>query len=378
MDCREVHCLFSVQFSLRLIIPDSASHNKNPSGVLDSYASVATIKASSSESVSSLIQLSFSQRVVKRKGADMRKLGMVLVILLALSFACGLSWSFGNSQGLYSDRDLVSFDHGMLPETGVETFPPPALLVARTENRERQDLLDSDEPEEQEAEPDASWTIGEIQLTTESKPNPPLKVRSAGPSSLNSYNFVGKVGGVSFEQVANPDTEIEAKAITLSYDQAASDGTRFVVKVGATTLRPKIADWLLIPIVHFADSDFTAATSLFGDGPDSKNSYYIQYHPAFQDTLLGLRLFQADILLMNTRQNRSLPKRNGHVVLGHGEVLPTNNNENDVLIALSQIMGQQQFTSWVLTDTDSPSSFFVQDGEFQVRTFPYYYFWLAE
>lgn len=38
-------------------------------------------------------------------------------------------------------------------------------------------------------------------------------------------------------------------------------------------------------------------------------------------------------------------------------------------------MGQQQFTSWVLTDADAPSLFFIQDGEFQIRTVPFYYFW---
>jgi len=305
----------------------------------------------------------------------MRRFGMVLVFLLAPNFAWGLSGSFPGNQWLYSDMDPGTFNHGMLVTTGAESVSSPSILIARAENREQQNPPDSDEPEEDEEDPGGGWTIGEIQLTTQSKANPPLKVRSAGQSSLNSYNFVGKVGGVSFEQVANPSTEVAAKAIALSYDREASDGTRLVVKIGATTVLPKIADWLLIPIARFADSEFTAATSLFGDGPDSENFYYIQYHPAFQDTLLGLRLFQADILLMNARQNRSLPKRNGKVVLGYGENLPTQHNDINDVMALSQIMAQQQFTSWVLTDTDSLSSFFVQDGEFRVRPVPYYYFW---
>ncbi|MCZ6801781.1 MAG: hypothetical protein O7F12_14970 [Nitrospirae bacterium] len=305
----------------------------------------------------------------------MRKLGMVLILLLAPNFSWGLSWSLPDNQGLYSGTTLVAFNHGMLVTTRAEHVSSPSILVARAESQTRQNSSDSDEPDEDECESEGPWAIGEIQLITQSKANPPLEVRSAGPSSLNSYNFVGKVGGVSFEQVAIPDTELAAKPLVLSYDPAAPDGSRLVVQVGTTTVRSKIADWLLIPIAHFADSDFTAATSLFGDGPDSKNFYYIQYHPAFQNTLLGLRLFQADILLMNARQNRFLPKRNGKVVLGKGENLPIQNNYIDDVMALSQIMAKQQFTSWVLTDTDAPSSFFIQDGEFQVRTVPYYYFW---
>lgn len=231
----------------------------------------------------------------------MRKLGLVLVLLLVPNFAWGLSWSLPDNQHVYSGTTLVPFNHGMLVTTRAEHVSAPSILVARVESQTRQNPSDSDEPDEDEGESEGSWTIGEIELTTQSKANPPLKVRSAGSSSLNSYNFVGKVGGVSFEQVANPDTEIADKAIQLLYDQNASDGTRLVVEIGATTVHPKIADWLLIPIAHFSNSDYTAATSLFGDGPDNKNFYYIQYHPAFQDTLLGLRLFQADILLMNTR-----------------------------------------------------------------------------
>ena len=197
----------------------------------------------------------------------MRKLGMVLVLLLVPSFTWGHDLSFSDNQEVNSGATFVPFHYGMLVTTGAESVSFPSILVARVENQARQNPPDSDEHEEDEEDSEGSWTIGEIQLTTQSKANSPLKVRSAGSSSLNSYNFVGKVGWVSFEQVANPDTAIAANAIQLSYDQAAQDGSRLVVKIGATTLRPKIADWLLIPIAHFANSDFTAATSLFGDGP---------------------------------------------------------------------------------------------------------------
>lgn len=303
----------------------------------------------------------------------MAKLWMMLVILWAPTLA---SWSFGEPF-----RDNQALDVGATaeivdPEIQVDAedlkqiSPPPG-----TENLTPKRSTEAEEPEEAEAEPEGSWTIGEIQLITLPKPNPPLKVRSAGQSSLQSYNFVGKVGGISFEQVAVPDTNIATEPIHLSYDHEAPDGTRLVMKLGSTTVRAPIADWLLIPIARFADSQFTAATSLFGEGPDTEHYYYFQYHPAFQNTLLGLRLLQADIFLMHPSHFRSLPKRNGHVVLGHGEHEPSPRNDINPLIALNRIMGRQSFTSYILTDTDSPSRFFLQDETLQIQSLPHYYFW---
>ncbi|MDH5564733.1 MAG: hypothetical protein OEY91_14065 [Nitrospirota bacterium] len=303
----------------------------------------------------------------------MRKLILVLVFLLAPSFTWGLSGAFRANQGLYFDTAPGTLDHGMLVETEVENNSSSSSLDTRAENPERQNSADSDEPEEEE--PEGSWTIGGVQFTTQSKPNPPLKVRSAGPSSLSSYNFVGKVGGVSFEQVATPAPDIAEKSLQLLYDSTSQDGSRLVITIGSDTFRPPIADWMLLPIAHFADSEFTAAISLFGDGPDTTHFYHIQYHPAFQNTLLGLRLLQADILLMDVARHKELPKRNGHVVLGFGEHGPTQNSHRDALIQTTGMLRQHSFTSWVLTDTDVPSSFFIQEGAFRIQNSPYYYFW---
>ena len=219
------------------------------------------------------------------------------------------------------------------------------------------------------------WTIGNITLESTSDSNPSLEVRSAGRSSLNSYNFVGKVGGVSFEQIAIPDSKVANQPIKLLYNPDAQDGNRLIVQIGSEIVQSDIADWLLVPIAYFADSDFTAVISLFGEGKDTKNNYYIQFHSAFKDTLLGLRLLQADILLMNPKQNMSLPQRNGRTIIGQGEYLPRQGEQNLILNKLYKIMRHHQFTAWVLTDTDSPSTFLISDGHLKIKAFPYYYFW---
>ena len=309
----------------------------------------------------------------------MKKLSIVLVFFLMPSFAWGLGWAFPDNQGLYFGTFAHKpgvFNDGILTKTEIENFPSPSSLDAGTGNTGTQNLTDASEFEgEEEEDPEEFWTIGKIRLIVKPKANPPLKVRSSGRSSLRSYNFVGKVGGVNFEQVAVPDAETAAKTIELSYDKKALDGFRLVVKIGSTPLRPQIADWLLIPIAKFAESDFTSATSLFGEGPDTDNFYYIKYHPAFKDSLLGMRLLQADILLMDLQHNSSLPKRNGQVVLGHGEFLPMKIADIDKVNTLAKIVNGQKATSWVLTDIDAPASFSIQNGEFRLRSTPYYYFW---
>ena len=310
----------------------------------------------------------------------MKKRSLVLVFLLAPSFVWGFGWSFADNQRLYVGTfapELVAFANGMLTKTKDENFPSPSSIEARTGNSEGENITEGSEFEgkEEEKDPEEFWTIGKIRFSIKPKANPPLKERSAGRSSLRSYNFVGRVGGVNFEQVAVPDAEMAAKNIELSYDKDALDGFRLVVKVGSTPFRPQIADWLLIPIAQFAESDFTSATSLFGEGPDRQNYYYIEYHPAFKNSLLGIRLLQADILLMNLEEASSLPKRNGQMVLGHGELLPMTIQDNATVNTLTKIMDRQKVTSWVLTDIDAPASIAIQDGEFRIRSFPYYYFW---
>jgi hypothetical protein len=310
----------------------------------------------------------------------MKKLSLVLVFLLAPSFVFGFGWSFPDNQGLYVDTfnsEPGAFADGKLAWTEVEIFSSSSLKARAENNNEGQNFTDAPEFEvkKEEEDPEEFWTIGKIQLIIKPKANPPLEERSAGRSSLRSYDFVGKVGGVNFEQVAAPDAETSDKTIELSYDKEALDGFRLVVKVGSTPFRPQIADWLLIPIAQFAESDFTSATSLFGDGPDRQNYYYIEYHQAFKDSLLGMRLLQAAILLMNLEQASSLPKRNGQMVLGHGELLPMTIQDNATVNTLAKIMNRQKATSWVLTDIDAPASLGIQDGEFRIRGFPYFYFW---
>ena len=149
----------------------------------------------------------------------MKKLSLVLVFFLMPSFAWGPGWSFPDNQGLYIgtfNSEPEAFADGILTKTKDENFPPPSSIEVRAgDNNIGQNFTDAPEFEvkKEEEAPEEFWTIGKIRLIIKPKANPPLKERSAGRSSLRSYNFVGKVGGVNFEQVAVPDPETAAKTI---------------------------------------------------------------------------------------------------------------------------------------------------------------------
>lgn len=89
---------------------------------------------------------------------------------------------------------------------------------------------------------------------------------------------------------------------------------------------------------------------------------------------------QADILLMDPKQHITLPKKNGHkTVLGKGEfisLLIKESDQNKIAIkVLYQKLSEYQYTAWVLTDAETTSSFTLKDGDIEIYSSPYYYFW---
>jgi hypothetical protein len=220
------------------------------------------------------------------------------------------------------------------------------------------------------------WTLGSRRFSTNAAmAAAPLRLTSTGRSSLTAFRFVGRVGGVSFEAVAQPDQSLTGKSIELAYDPSRADGSRLVVRVGSTVLRTNIPDWQLRPIVEFADSPYNAVVSLFGEGPEPKKYYYPQYHDAMKDTLMGMRVLQADILFMSLDQHWRIPRYDGKLLLGAGEQDSRERPSMDAARKLNATLVGHKWRSWVLTDTGTQPTFGAVNGELVVRAKPYYYFW---
>ncbi|HYL74818.1 MAG TPA: hypothetical protein VEU96_11475 [Bryobacteraceae bacterium] len=217
-----------------------------------------------------------------------------------------------------------------------------------------------------------SWNLGPYTFTAE-RPAAPLRFSLASSGGLSSYAFVSGVGGVAFSGIATPSVALAGRAIKLHYDKSMRDGRRLEVKVGSSVALADIPDWMLIPIAKFADTDFDACVSLFGPNT-SATSYDIVYHESFQNTLLGLRLLQADILLFNIAETWRLPQWGGTVVLGPGEVAQPQLDQPSAR-SINLALRGGTFQSWVMTDQGESIVFDLAGGRLEFTGSPYYYFW---
>lgn len=221
-----------------------------------------------------------------------------------------------------------------------------------------------------------AWNLGSYSFVTGAA-SEPLKATMGGARGLASHGFVGSVGGIAFEAIAVPEKKLKDKIMSLSYDSTKPDGHRLSISIGERTYRPFLPDWQLVPVANYANSRYDACISLFGPNA-SKYVYDIVYHPAFENTLLGLRLLQADIMLMDITEFWQLPKYNGKLILGFGETMPDRNNWKNAAREISLAMQGDAFQSWVFTDFGEKVQFGVDKKEFGLTGYPYYYFWKAD
>jgi hypothetical protein len=186
------------------------------------------------------------------------------------------------------------------------------------------------------------------------------------------------VGGIAFETVATLPRALSSGSFKLDYRVGAPDGRRASISTKGRRYAIRLFDWQLQPIAEFADSDYTGVVTLFGDGPD-KDFYYVNYHEAFINRLIGLRLLQADMILMDPQMLSQMPvEDNGTTEIGRGEVLSTNARRIAAAKHIKAIMSKSHVDSWVLTDIDVPLSVSLSHDSVVIDHRPYYYFWRAE
>lgn len=229
-----------------------------------------------------------------------------------------------------------------------------------------------------------NWDIGQYRMTVEQSSGP-LKATMKGSLSLSSYEFVSSVGGVAFEGIAAPDVSLKADSLLLQYDCNRPDGKRLLIITKNDTVTASIPDWQLIPIAKYSNSEYNATVSIFGENI-SPTHFDIVYHPELENTLLGLRLLQADIQLMDLETFWELPKYNSNgkqeEILGLGEKEKKEkksiNKPESAIKAIRKALSNDSFQSWVLTDYNVEITFKFENGELELSGSPYYYFWFAE
>lgn len=241
----------------------------------------------------------------------------------------------------------------------------------------------------------ADLELGRYSLSTMSAQS--LKTTQALSSVLGSaprMKFVVTVGGVAFDAVAVPVEALDVRTLALTYDPTREDGQRLVLTVNGKPVEASIYDWELLPIVRYAASTSTSCFTLFGELDDKDAAERIRltrgrilnYDAAFVDTLLGLRLFQLDVLTLDHFFSVDLPKDNGRYVLGNGEKEPNLLAARDALTRYEETLDKliaegrsenfrTDLRSWVITDPRERLTFSIEEGKLTFQQEPFFYFW---
>jgi len=152
-------------------------------------------------------------------------------------------------------------------------------------------------------------------------------VQSIGPRGVVSVRGFLRVGGVAFvrEAIGRDGWSVTA----LGYDTKSPDGQRLAVTLtrtggGSTTIRPRVYDWEFIPVARFVVGSGDSAFTYFGEYTDGRETSEdgprpLGYHPAFSNTLLGLRLMQLDLMMFKEPFAGYFRSSDSKILLGGGE-----------------------------------------------------------
>lgn len=222
-----------------------------------------------------------------------------------------------------------------------------------------------------------------------SLPAPALKFSEPMADGAPSPKFAGSVGGVSFDQSARPHDNLIVNTLRIGYLPSSADGDRLNLTINDRPIKTKLADWLLIPLAHYADSGDYSCFTLFGKLNDAdlqrkieeRKGRVMNYHPAFVNTLLGLRLFYLDILILYEHA-RFLPTYDdGSLLLGLGETDSDENTKSRALNAISLFLQSVQselgyiHRSWILCDYTRDICFTAAGDSLTITGEPFYFFW---
>ncbi len=219
--------------------------------------------------------------------------------------------------------------------------------------------------------------------------------RAAAPALrmpvTRSAGFFSRVGGVAFSAVANGEDGLFVSG--LRYEASAADGQRLAVTLrrpdGTTlTVRPHIFDWQLVPIARYAMDENGSAVTLFGRLQDknleartraARNGRAINYNPRLDNTLVGLRLLQADMLIIYP-DAADLFREGSRILLGAGEQGHDLTANQRRFAALAEWQEEQslrgnEYQSYVVGDIDQHVTFSVRNGTLTFTGRPYWDAW---
>ncbi|TSA36050.1 MAG: hypothetical protein D4R64_08505 [Porphyromonadaceae bacterium] len=216
-----------------------------------------------------------------------------------------------------------------------------------------------------------------------------LKVSTHMILGGKSQAFLGGVGGISFDQIAQPADGLNIRQMTLTYNPELPDRQRIELIVNGNDIKVGMPDWMIIPIAKYADSPHYSCFTLFGQLKDTaamrvvteNEGRVMNYHPDFDNTLMGIRLAYMDMLIGYPFTD-DLPKNSmNQYILGNGENEPDLNANQNGLYRLSRYLQsiedkyQDKFRSYVVSDFNQKIRFDFKNDSLSISGFPFFYCW---
>jgi hypothetical protein len=209
------------------------------------------------------------------------------------------------------------------------------------------------------------------------------------------------IGGVLFKGTYVPGTwQPTSRSGTVTspdfdsaeYRASATDGQRLILHSAGSDYTVPMADWLVLPLLNYADSGSNAVVTLFGayDQTDTerlellsgaadvckcRRPYLVAIHPAFQDTRAGMLILYSDIIPIDERF-RTPPTLNGDpLVPGYPPF--DNDASNSAYEELQYIIGSADsaFVSYIMSDPSTTYRIDITKPNTRFSGLPHYTFW---
>jgi len=210
--------------------------------------------------------------------------------------------------------------------------------------------------------------INILDLYHDSLPDEKARIITAN-AQIGDYYFHASIGGISFQAVASPAENLKNETVSLDFID-----NRLEVQIGTKTFSPDLPVWQLVPIAYFVDSPYTVAVSESGDTIDNKEAQ-CRFHPAFLDNLLGLRLFQADLLnLTDILWDLPIDEQRNYILAPSEQPFTPVRDSTLHRTIYEKLATDDPFTSFVLTDKDANIVFDIDESGIKFSGNPYYLF----
>lgn len=197
-----------------------------------------------------------------------------------------------------------------------------------------------------------------------------------GSSVLNQASNLSLTGGAMMVSTAAPAPALAIVPLRFEYVPANEDGRRLEITAGSEKSVLPIYDWELQPLAKFVDSGHHGAVSIQLLGSHEK----VSLDAAFEQTLLGLRFIQADLMSRGIVFSQEyLPQDEKGILLGPGEFERLSTDEvvaaavRELRPLMSRTPNAAQYS--VLTDSKIRFVYSIKDGELFIAGSPYFFFW---